>query len=490
MGRKHRPRRRGEEAQATVIQGPWRRRGRRQWDAAATDRLTFSFLGAGADINAELRAAIAPVRARARHLEQNDEYARRFLQLVETHVVGAAGFLLQVRAKNRRGDPDRRGSEQVEAEFREWSRVADIAGQLTFPALCRLAVRTCARDGECLIRLHDVRPDADNPFGFALEVLDPARLDHQYQDDLPGDRRVRLGVELAASGRPLAYHLLSQDLLSGRTERVRVAAEDLIHLYLPEVPGQLRGISWLAAAMPGLNALAAYDEAAVTAARVGAAKMGFYKSPDGGLHALSEQQEDGELVEDAEPGHFGHLPPGYDFLTWDPNYPHDQYADFTRQCLHRLAMGLGVSYAGLTGDLKDVNYSSIRAGVLEEREHWMVLQQWFIDRFLRPVYRRWLSAAVLNGRVGGRLAQEEAIRRYSQVSWQGRRWPWVDPLKDIQAVVAAIAAGLKSPQQVAAELGVDIEEILDQIARFRQQAEEKGVSLSWNDPGGGPMKTG
>jgi len=92
--------------------------------------------------------------------------------------------------------------------------------------------------------------------------------------------------------------------------------------------------------------------------------------------------------------------------------------------------------------------------------------------------------------VGGRLAQEEAIRRYSQVSWQGRRWPWVDPLKDIQAVVAAIAAGLKSPQQVAAELGVDIEEILDQIARFRQQAEEKGVSLSWNDPGGGPMKTG
>jgi capsid protein len=38
-----------------------------------------------------------------------------------------------------------------------------------------------------------------------------------------------------------------------------------------------------------------------------------------------------------------------------------------RQQLRAIAMGMGITYEQLTGDLTNVNYSSIRAGLIEFR---------------------------------------------------------------------------------------------------------------------------
>jgi len=173
-------------------------------------------------------------------------------------------------------------------------------------------------------------------------------------------------------------------------------------------------------------------------------------------HALaSEQDGPGEFLDEAEPGAFGVLPHGYSFQPFNPDYPHQAYERFVKTVLHDIAVGLGVSYHALTGDLSEVNFSSARAGTLEDRERWMTLQHWFAHAVLRPIYRRWLSNALLNTDLAGRLGH------------------------------LAIAAGLRSPQQVAAEIGVDIEDVLDEIARFQQLAAEKGVTVSLDGPGRG-----
>lgn len=462
----------------------------RAWEAARHDRLTADWLSSGDDINQELRSQLHRIRNRAREQEQNGEHARRFLQLVQTHVVGPQGFTLQVTGTLRSGDPDRRNL-IVESAFWRWCQrgVCDVTGRLSFTDLQRLFIRTVARDGEALVRFHDVAPSSENPFGFQVEILDPARLDHEYFEDLPGGARVRLGVELNSANRALAYYLRrSKDNEPWKREYERVPASQLVHSYIADRPEQWRGVSWMAAALMRVHSLGAYEDAAITAARVGASKMGFFESPDGRGHALADGEENGELLTDADPGHFGVLPRGYKFQSWDPNYPTENFDSFVKQCLHTVAAGWGTSYHALTGDLTAVNFSSIRSGTLEEREAWMVIQNWMAAALLTPVFLRWLSAAVFNDALGVTMSQDEALSRFSIHSWQGRRWPWVDPLKDIDAATRAIAAGLKSPQQVAAEMGVDVEEILDQIARFQALAKEKGVTIQWGATPPPPQK--
>ena len=51
----------------------------------------------------------------------------------------------------------------------------------------------------------------------------------------------------------------------------------------------------------------------------------------------------------------------------------------------------------------------------------------------------------------------------------------VDPLKDIQASIQAINAGLKTNSEVIAEQGGDIEDVYDQLAYEQQLAKEKGL---------------
>lgn len=469
---------------AKVIRGPWRVLRKRAFKAAWQDRTTADWLMGGRDINEELRAQLETIRNRARELEQNGDHARRFLSQVQIHVVGSAGFNLQVKGTLRNGKLDKRNNKIIEKAFWKWARrrCCDVTGHYALADIERLAVRTLARDGEHLIRLHDIKPTARNPFGFALEILDPARLDVNLNDD-PRDgngNRIRMGIEYDRAGSPVAYYLSRRtDGAFSRNTYDRVPAENIIHDFIAERPEQLRGIPWMVSAMVRMHQVGEYEDSALVAAREGANKMGFFTTPGGSLAALQDGTgADGELISESSAGHFGHLPAGYGFTPYNPEYPHANFEGFMRGHLRSIAMGLGVSYHGLTGDLSQVNFSSSRTGTLEERESWMVIQDFFSSGTLERIYARWLSAALMNDQIKINVNIDEALDRYAEHLWQGRRWPWIDPQKDIDAAIAAIGAGLKSPQMVAAEMGVDIEDVLDAIADFQTMAREKGVTLS------------
>lgn len=473
-------------------QGRWRPFAgfKRLFKAAQQDRLTADWLSGGGDLNLELRSQLPIIRLRSRELEQNSCLARRFFALCQTHIVGPEGFVLQVQAENKSGKLDSRLNRRVETEFWRWGKrgVCELSGRFGIGAVERVLVRTLARDGELLLRLHDVKPSRINPWGFVVELLDPARLDHLLNVDLPGGNKIRLGVELNPSGRPVAYHLLSGERrgmsflgMSRGDRHERVLAEDIIHHYESDQPEQLRGVPWMASAMLTVHQIGAYQEAAVVAARSGASKMGWYKRTGGNgagsLAALADGKDDnGDFIEEFTPGHLGVLPDDYDFVGFDPKYPHENYDPFVKANHRDIAVGLNVSYHALTGDLTDVNFSSIRSGTLEEREAWKVRQEEFAAAVMERIYLRWLGAAAFNGRFGS-ANQEDIIIRASDHRWQGRRWSWVDPLKDIAAVVASINAGLTSPQRVAAEMGLDMEDLLDEIAAWQKMVTDKNVTF-------------
>ena len=472
---------------------------RRNYAAAQVNRLTEGWTTLNQSANSEIHAGLDNLRARARQLERDNDFARKFLQLVATNVVGATGFSFQARVYGGDGKPDTYANNAIESAWDRWgATMADASGRQSFRDICRVAVLAAARDGEVICRL--VRgTSAANPFGLALQLLDADRLDTQFNRPAEnGSPAIRMGVEIDAYGRAVAYWLRNRHpgdtydaagTIRGDV-RTRVPAQDIVHAYIADRPEQLRGVPWMHASMARLNQQAGYEEAALVAARVGASKMGFITSPDGDATTLADAEEPdtGTLYTDAEAGTFGTLMPGQQFTPFNPDYPTAMYAEFVKANLRGIASGLGVAYHALANDLEGVNFSSIRSGTLEERDHWMAVQAWFSERFLEPIFREWIASALAFGQIklgqGGALPLSK-LDKFSAHVFTGRRWEWVDPLKDIEADITAVNAGLQSPQRVAAKLGRDYEDLLVELKQAQDLRAAIGVVL----PTPAPAKT-
>jgi lambda family phage portal protein len=125
----------------------------------------------------------------------------------------------------------------------------------------------------------------------------------------------------------------------------------------------------------------------------------------------------------------------------------------------------------VTGDVRQANYSSLRAELVEFRRRVQQLQHGVIAHQLcRPIWRRWLDTAQLVGRLN--LPDPAAARR---VQWIPPRWDWVDPLKDIQAQVLAMEAGITSRRKVVEATGYDVEEVDRENAADAARTKQLGL---------------
>ena len=458
---------------------------KRAWQSAEITTLLQSWVASPRPIDHDIRTGLKVMRTRARDAAQNSDHARQFLGLVKANVVGRKGVAMQAKNKLRNGKPAERINETIEEWWKAWNRrgACDVTGQLSGVDLQRMAIETVARDGECIIRYLETW---GNDHAFAVQLIDPEALDVDYNADLPNGNSVRMGVELDEWRRPIAYHLRGEpgpNRASYQTaERARVPAKDIQHLYLPEWIWQTRGVPWMGTALHRIKMLAGYEDAAVTAARAGAAKMGFYKPSEevmpSNQYSTGERQADNSLVQEMEAGQIEILPQGYEFQGWDPTYPHTDYADFIKSVLRSVAAGLGVSYNALASDLEGVNYSSLRSGALQERDLWMMLQDWFIDAFLRPLFDRWMSIQLQLGRLtefAGSQYTMDRLQSLNRVTWQARRWPWVDPLKDMQANREAIDLRVTSISRIIRDQGDDPEEVWQELAADRETLKALGL---------------
>jgi len=74
----------------------------------------------------------------------------------------------------------------------------------------------------------------------------------------------------------------------------------------------------------------------------------------------------------------------------------------------------------------------------------------------------------------------EKYEKFNAATWQPRGWAWVDPVKDFQASIMAINAGLKTASSVAAEQGMDIEDVYLQLAQEQAMREKLGIKTDFN----------
>ena len=448
---------------------------KRAFQAANTGRLFSSWTTTNTSVDQDLRRSLSSLRARSRDLAQNNDYYKKYLQILTSNVVGHSGIKLQAKAQEANGTMDTGANAQIEQAWREWGKrgTCDMTGKLSFTDAQELFIESVARDGEILVHMV---PNT-NQFGLSLKFYEPDQLDENYNDTLKNGREIRMGVELDKWGKPVAYHMMQKHpgdstyySMQMARHYTRIPAQQMLHCFDQNRSLQTRGYPWGVTAFTRLKNIEGYEEAAITNARIGASKMGFYTSPDG--QYVGDDTEGNNPISEVEPGIMEVLPQGYDFKSFNPDYPHNEFDSFMKRTLKGIASGLGVPYVTLASDLEAVSYSSIRSGELEARDLWRTHQRWMIDCFLRPVYDRWIEMSILSGAVKLPIGK---IWKFKNVSFLGRGWAWVDPSKDVAAKVLEMENGLKSKSDVIGEMGGDFHDTQNQIKQEREIEAKLGL---------------
>jgi lambda family phage portal protein len=456
---------------------------RRMYAAAKIGRLSFPAHTTSAD--SELQSSHRTLRDKSRALCRDNPYAKRAKQLVVNHVIGA-GMGLQCQISNRRHRLQTRLNDAIEEAWREWSEPqrCHTGGGLHFADLERAAIGEIFETGEAIIRVH-ARKFGDSRIPFALELIESERLADDYEIQPRAGGTVVMGVEQDDFGRPLTYfvHRFHRDLTAKRPrpdEIIAIPADQVFHLRLIERWPQTRGVPWMHAAIGRIHQHGEYEEAALVAARIGASKVGFFESPDGDPDAMRDAENaDGSAAMTVEAGQFTQLPPGYKFSSWDPNYPTDAFEPFTRASLRGIAAAVGPCYESLSRDYSQSNYSSSRLALLDDRDLWQILQQWWIRVFRRPLHRQWLMSATLAGAIPA-ISQSEYLAdpiKFEHAKFKPRGWRWVDPTKEVNAYKEAERAGYMTKTDIIAHTGggQDIEDVMETRRRELDMLEEMNL---------------
>jgi lambda family phage portal protein len=419
----------------------------RSYDAAKSGRRTSGWVATGGSANSELSEAMARIRNRARDVVRNNEYAKRATAVFAANVVG---YGITVTPDNAR----------EATAWQAWSDSldCDADGTDNLGGLLRLGVTERFSAGECLIRRRWRRLSDGYAIPLQLQLLEPDFLDESKTGPVGnGGNYCILGKEYDALGSCAAYWLFSEHPgeLAGWTlrsfESKRVPASEIIHYRRRDRPSAVRGVSELAVSLMRHRDLADYMDAELIRKKMEACVVAIISSdkPDKALGMAGSEAG----VEKMRPGMIARVGSS-DTVNFNNPIPSSGGGEFTRHQLHALAVGAGITYAQLTGDMSQANFASNRMGLIEfrqmiEQEQWLTL----VPQVLQPIRRWWQEAAVLAGvPVGAVVKDRMSMPRKAQV----------DPLKDTLTYKEAIRGGGRTLSDVLREDGTTLDAFIEE----------------------------
>lgn len=449
------------------------------FDAGQHHRRLRGFRATRAHVNALIAASGPDITARARWLVRNNGYAVNAVESWAANTVGDG-----IKPISKIGDAARK--EELQRLWLAWTDDADAEGLTDFYGLQRRAAREVFMAGEVFFRIRMRRAGDGLTVPLQLQMLPAEMLPLEQTGMSANGNAIRQGIEFDRIGRRVAYHFLRRHPgdttdpgLAG--EIVRVPAAEVIHVIDPVEGGQLRGVSKLAPAIVKLFLLDQYDDAELDRKKVAAMYAMFVTSPAPENPLAPAEDEDGPAGVEISPGQIVRLDPGEDVTVGQPADSGGTYEPFQYRTLLQISAALGIPYPYIANDMVKGNFSNSRLALIEFRRRVSAWQHSvMVFQLCRPVYARWMDTAVLSGALA--LPRYETNRaRLLTADWLPTKWDWVDPLKDANAEIAQIEAGLKSRTQAIAERGYDAEQVDREIAVERMR--ERALGLDFRRPG-------
>lgn len=332
--------------------------------------------------------------------------------------------------------------------------------------------------GEVFCRMV-IRRTPESKIPLKLQPIEAEYLDPLYT--LPVEH-LRYGITFDEDKKPKIYHFFKNHprelfALNVMMGRVKIPANEVLHVFQRTRPGQWRGVPALTAIMITLYEMDELSDAVLVRQKAAQA-IGWIitKKEQGPLPAFGpvstaqqpDVQPDGTMtqrkLQKVRPGGIHYLQSDEEFTFAETDDIGDNLLIMLKHQWRVIASALDLTYEQLTGDLSDVNFSSIRAGMIEFRRRCEMVQRLiFINLFLKPLAIRFQELAQLYDADAAKNATFKFVLP---------KVDWVDPLKDVMADVMEIRAGLSTLKAKLEERGEDYDEVLSQLAL------EQGIDLA------------
>lgn len=444
---------------------------------------TWGLSGAGPNVGS---SGMTNVRRRARQMERNNPMVSGGVDSWVSNLVGDAIT----------PEWELESSEQKEELKSLWDdsqAQMDFLGFSDFYGIQEVTARSMVRDGEGLSIMHDLPPGdvtaSGDPLLVPLQIqpLEADHLDPSYNDITVAGNEIRHSIEWER-GRPAAYwiyenHPGERFLTAMGGKRIRIPREDMCHVFRQRRAGQCRGISFFTSVISKLMEIDIYDDAEVVKKKISALWGGFIY--DGGsedtplLGGTSREKKKKSVPSiNLQAGSFPVLEDGQRIAWHDSHDVGQNYDTFLKWQFRMVASGLGITYHQLTGDLSDVNYTSLRAGLIEFRRLCeTIVARTLVFQLCRPVVNRWIRTAILNNAVKSITKAEYLAnpRLFHRVNWHPDGWDFTDPVKDRIAELMDERNGHTSRRRVAASRNNNVEQIDRENAEDMVRAELLGL---------------
>ncbi|BCL59961.1 hypothetical protein DGMP_06540 [Desulfomarina profundi] len=444
------------------------------------------FIPRSTSADADVKKAYKIVAARCRDQVANNSLISGGINRICNNVV-RGGILPQFKFRTRDGKLDRDTNSKWRVLFTRWTKYCDITGHDSYGSLQRLGLRHMWSDGQYLIhRVYDTSLPGIVP--LRLELIECDQLDALVDGILPGGNVARKGIEYdAATGRPVAYHILPEHpgdylALGRRTKSTRIPATEIIHVWRRDRISQYSGIAWLVAVVMESYRMEDFRHITQDAARIQATFAAFLKSAypgftlGGGLSFGGQAEpispastgENVEAPEEIRHNVIQPLPTGTDITFAAPSHPGDNYEPFVKDSQRWQSGGLGMSFEAYANNYTDASYASSRSGALEERLSYQAQQQFLEEQMNRKVLAWFIEAAYIAGLAPGRMAgyARDPQLYHEMAEGQFPGWSWVDPRNDATASEKILDLNLDTHRNLAAQRGLDwyatIEELIEE----------------------------
>jgi len=365
-----------------------------------------------------------------------------------------------------------------------WSRPVncDVAERHTLQRMTRLWEERRTVDGDVFVlKLKDGRLQSIE--GDKIRTPDHGLPENMKKSDL------KHGVQTDKAGRARAYAVCKRDKVGKITFDRLLRARFVCHHGFFDRFDQVRGISPLA---PAINTLRdtyeAFDYALAKAKVSQLFALAFYRQEADNTGEILTRETiaaaDGSGDEDLEDTDqqrykvdFGRGPIKLELEQNDraefleAKSPSTEFQVFTSTMIGAALKGLDIPYSFY--DESFTNYSGSRQAMLQYEQSAEVKRgdvRMLLNNVTAWRIRLWIEEGALVLPAGMRI---------SQLAWEwvARGIPWIDPLKEVNADIAAIGKGLASTVEVVKRRGRDAYEIADEEAAYRAYREQKKLPM-------------
>lgn len=465
--------------------------------------------------------------ARARDLIRNDGYVAGALDTHKDSIVGG-----QYRLNAR---PDWRALGFTEEWSEEFQLIAerkfalyaesplcwiDAARKNGLTGLVRMALAQTFTGGEALAAGEWIE-GGRRPYRTAINMIDPDRLSNPFDAD--DTDTMRRGCEIDKFGATVAFHIREGHPAESYWTRSNYAWKrvpaymkwgrpQIIHIADIIRPGQTRGVAGITSTLKEMRMTKTFKDITLQNAVVNATFAAAIESElpremvfsqlgqeqNSGMGWISQYmnalaaytgQSDNLAIDGVR---IPHLFPGTKLNLMPAGTPGGVGTGFEESLLRHISASLGLSYEQFSRDFSKTNYSSARASMLETWKYMQSKKKMVTDRFATLVYLLWLEEEMNDPNTdlplpkGSEHFYEGTNREaYSRCDWIGASRGQIDELKETQAAVLRISAGLSTREKELARLGDDYRDILDQQLREQKLIAKMGLvfDMSASKPG-------